>query len=245
MNNFLYDTHSHLDLVKDLDSLVSEIEKRKIYTIGVTNLPPLYKKLNDRLKSKYIKPALGFHPELIKQYQKYIPEMWELLTDAKYIGEVGLDFKVSLESKLIQINFFEELIKRCNELGGKILTIHSRGSAEDIVSIIGENFNSKYILHWYSGNLKTLNNALNNGAYFSINYSMTNTISGQKIIANIPNEKLLLESDAPFVKYNGNRNFSTLDIDIIVKKLSEIKKIEYQDMRSILCNNFKNLLVDV
>ncbi len=242
MSNFLFDTHSHIDLIKDFDFTVSEIEKRKIYTIAVTNLPPLYKKLNSKLSSKYIKPALGFHPELLEQYQKYIPEMWELLPDVKYIGEVGLDFKVSLDSKLIQINFFEELIKRCNELGGKILTIHSRGSAEDIVSIIGKNFNSKYILHWYSGNLKTLNDALNNGAYFSINYAMTNSISGQKIISNIPNEKLLLESDAPFIMLNKALPFSTLNIDKIVFRLAELKKVEYDEMLAILYQNFKKIL---
>jgi TatD DNase family protein len=91
----LYDTHFHLDLQKSLPDALSEIEVNETYTIAVTNLPPLYEKLNNSINSKYVRVALGFHPELVAQYQKYIPEMWRLLPDAKYIGEVGIDLKTS------------------------------------------------------------------------------------------------------------------------------------------------------
>lgn len=242
MSNFLFDTHSHLDLLKSFDYTVQEIEKKKIYTIAVTNLPVLYEKLTSKINSKYIKPALGFHPELIDQYQKYIPEMWKLLPNAKYIGEVGLDFKVALKSKAIQISFFEELIKRCDEYGGKVLTIHSRASSEEVISIIGNEFNCKYIMHWYSGNLTTLNKAISNGAYFSINYAMINSEKGKKIIYNIPNDRLLLESDAPFVMLNKNTFFSTLDVEKIIVRLADFKNLDIEEMRSILWSNFKSIL---
>lgn len=241
MNNFLHDTHSHLDLLKNFDYTIEEIEIKKIYTIAVTNLPVLYEKLSNKINSKYIKPALGFHPELIEEYQKYIPDMWRLLPDARYIGEVGLDYKVGIKSKQIQISFFEELIEKCNDLGNKILTVHSRSSAEDVVSIIGDNFNSKFILHWYSGNLTTLNTALKNGAFFSINYAMATSSSGQKIIQSIPNERLLLESDSPFILIE-NKAFSTLEIEKVVVKLANLKNIDFEEMLHILSNNFRTIL---
>lgn len=241
MNNFLFDTHSHLDLLKSFDFTIEEIEKKKIYTIAVTNLPVLYEQLSNKVNSKYIKPALGFHPELLEQYQKYIPEMWRLLPEARYIGEVGLDFKVAKNSKVIQTHFFEELVLKCDNLGGKILTIHSRGSANDVISIIGNKFNSKYILHWYSGNIKDLNIAVSNRAYFSINYAMVISSSGQKIIENIPIERLLLESDSPFVLIN-KKPFSTLEIDKVVIKLAAIKNLSFEEMLNILYSNFKELL---
>lgn len=241
MSDFLFDTHSHLDLLKSFDYTVQEIEKKKIYTIAVTNLPVLYQKLTEKINSKYIKPALGFHPELIDEYKKYIPEMWKLLPDARYIGEVGLDFKVGKDSKDLQTQFFEELIQRCHALGGKILTIHSRGSANDVISIIGNHFNGKYILHWYSGNIKDLQIAVLNGAYFSINYAMVISSSGQKIIESIPNERLLLESDSPFVLIN-KKPFSTLEIDKVVTKLAHIKNLSFEEMLHILYGNFKRLL---
>lgn len=242
MTNFLFDTHAHLDLSTNFNEEVNSIEKLKIYTIAVTNLPPLYIKFKSRIESKYIKPALGFHPELIEKYQKYIPQMWSLLGEAKYIGEVGLDYKVAINSKAIQLSFFESLIDKCNDLGGKVLTIHSRNSVDDVLSIIGSSFNSKFILHWYSGNLKNIDIAVEYGAYFSINRAMFNSINGKKIISHIPFDRILLESDYPFVKING-KSFRVTDINEVVDLLAKNKNCEYDDILSQLNNNFKNILI--
>ncbi|MCE4564349.1 TatD family hydrolase [Maribellus sp. CM-23] len=241
MANHLYDTHFHLDLFKSTDEIINAIEKNQIYTIAVTNLPVLFKKLNDTLSSKYIRPALGFHPELLAQYKHHIPQMWDMLNEARYIGEIGLDFKIGKESKELQLSFFTELIERCNEHNNKILTIHSRQSANDVVSIIGSSFRNKVILHWYSGSIKTLKQALENGYYFSINYSMINSDSGKSLIKQIPLERMLLETDAPFIQYNG-KPFTPLDIKHIVYELSKFLEIDYNKMASILWANFKGLL---
>ena len=108
----LYDTHFHLDLQKDRTTAIREIEEHQIYTIAVTNLPDLYRKESGEIASKYIRFALGFHPELVHQYKNQIPLMWEFLPEARYIGEVGLDF-VDTTYKNEQIEFFSELIERC------------------------------------------------------------------------------------------------------------------------------------
>jgi len=241
IDHHLFDTHCHLDLLEDFDKTVKEIEQNQIYTIAVSNLPILYSKLKNKVNSKYIRSALGFHPELLFQYQKYIPEMWKLLSEAKYIGEVGLDFKVGKDYKSLQLLFFEELISRCNSLGSKILTIHSRMSADDIVSIIGPNFNGKIILHWYSGNLITLKKAVDYDYYFSINCAMLNSDAGRKIVNVIPIDRLLLETDAPFISHKGiNSHLSKLEE--IVFSLAELKKIELNKMKMILWMNFKKLI---
>lgn len=242
MTNFLFDTHAHLDLSTNFNEEVSSIKKLKIYTIAVTNLPPLYIKFKNRVESKYIKPALGFHPELIEKYQKYIPQMWSLLDEAKYIGEVGLDYKVAINSKAIQLSFFESLIHKCDDLGGKVLTIHSRNSVDDVLSIVGSRFNSKFILHWYSGNLKNIDVAVANGAYFSINNAMFNSNNGLKIINHIPTDRLLLESDYPFVLNKNKSPFKVTDIGETVNNLAKLKNKDYDEILSILNNNFRRLL---
>lgn len=237
----LYDTHFHLDLFESREKIIKEIDDNQIYTIAVTNLPVLFTKLNDSLSSKFIRPALGFHPELLAQYKHQIPQMWPLLNETKYIGEVGLDFKTGKAYKELQISFFTELIERCNILGNKILTIHSRQSASEIVSIIGAQFCGKVILHWYSGNKTTLMKAIDNGYYFSINYSMVNSNSGKEIIKLIPLERLLLETDAPFVKFN-DKPFSMLGIKETVKELASILNIDKMKMATLLWANFKGLI---
>lgn len=241
MINNLFDTHFHLDLFESQEEIIKEIEVNQIYIIAVTNLPVLFTKLKDSLTSKFIRPALGFHPELLSQYNHHIPQMWKLLNETRYVGEVGLDFKTGKDFKELQISFFTELIERCNIFGDKILTIHSRQSASEIVSIIGANFKGKVILHWYSGNKTTLKKAIDNGYFFSVNYSMVNSNSSKELIKLIPLERLLLETDAPFVKFN-NKPFSILCIKDIVKELALMFNLDQMEMKSILWTNFKTLI---
>lgn len=241
MNYKLYDTHLHLDLFKNRDEIIKEINNNKIYTIAVTNLPVLFTKLNNELSSKYIRPALGLHPELLFEYQHHIPQMWKLLNKTRYIGEVGLDFKKGAHYKDLQISFFTELIERCNNYGDKILTIHSRGSADEVVSIIGEGFTGKAILHWYSGSKTTLKKAINNGCYFSINYSMAKSKHGRELINMIPHDKILIETDAPFIRFD-NQPFSMMKINKIIEELSLLLHKNKDEVSKILWDNFKNLI---
>ncbi|MGR3178803.1 MAG: TatD family hydrolase [Candidatus Anammoxibacter sp.] len=244
MVKYLHDTHFHLDLYNDdIPQIVEDIEMLASYTIAVTNLPPLYSKLNKTINSKYIRVALGFHPELITEYKKYIPEMWRYLDNVKYIGEVGLDLKEKSEiDRKNQICFFEELIYRCNLMGGKILSIHSRGSEEKLLSLLGDSFNGTVILHWYSGALKLLDDAIQKKFYFSINYAMLQSAKGKKIIERIPEIKLLIESDAPFIKIN-NKRFKPSDLEMIVKGLAILKNIGINDMKDLLTKNLKHIVV--
>jgi len=242
MIDSLHDTHFHLDLYDNVSNIVKEIEKRKSYTVAVTNLPILYDKLNNRINSKYVRVALGFHPELILEYSKYIPLMWSLLEESRYIGEVGLDLKnKSVSDRNAQTAFFKELISRCNNLGGKILSIHSRYSEKEVLSFT-DNFNGTIIYHWFSGSLTNLDKAISSDGFFSINYAMLNSIKGKKIIDMIPNDRILLESDGPFVKIN-RKLFQPNDLSIILEKLAYHKSLHLTEMRKIISQNFKNILL--
>ena len=194
----LYDTHFHLDLHKDKWNVIRELEESKIYTIAVTNLPDLYRKESVEIASKYIRFSLGFHPELIHQYKNQIPLMWELLPETRYIGEVGLDF-VNKTHKLEQLSFFSELIERCRYDGNKILTIHSRQAVSDVLDTVGYNFRFKPILHWFTGNKVELLNAIDAGFYFSVNEAMMRSKRFLSLFPMIPAERLLIESDSPFL----------------------------------------------
>lgn len=236
----LYDTHFHLDLQQSRESVLSEVADNEIYTVAVTNLPPLYEKLSKEINNKYIRIALGFHPELIGQYQKYIPDMWRLLPNTRYIGEVGIDLKTGKETKNIQLSFFEELVHRCNIIGNKILTVHSRAAASEVISIIGDNFNGKIILHWYSGTKQNQERAISNEFYFSVNHAMLNSESGRKIIANIPDDKILIETDSPFVSC-GNISYEEL-IKRTIGGTAKIRRVPVEVMENVFWNNFKTLL---
>lgn len=197
MIKHLHDTHFHLDLQKDKLGAIENIAKNEIYTIAMTNLPDLYQKETLLYDQKYIRIALGFHPELVHEYPNKIPLMWKYLAEARYIGEVGLDFTDKLYVNE-QIAFFTELIARCKNDTNKIISIHSREAEKEVIDIIGTDFKFTPILHWYSGTMGNLRKVCDRGYYFSVNSSMIRTKKFAQMMEYIPNDKILLETDSPF-----------------------------------------------
>ncbi|ASA26431.1 hydrolase TatD [Paenibacillus donghaensis] len=233
----------HLDLYKNINEVIDYIELNKSYTIAVTNLPSLYEKYcREYLNLKYIRFALGLHPQLAFQYKNQLPLLIKNIKNSKYIGEVGLDYvKEDLNNREVQRNAFAELIAQCNKYGEKILTVHSRKAVNDVLSIIGDSFNGKVIMHWFSGNITELKLAINNGHYFSVNLDMVNSKKGMELIKNMPLDRILIESDAPFTK--ATKKLYNLDFIIRIEEgLSKIKGIELDSVNDILKNNFKQLL---
>lgn len=241
-----FDTHFHLDLFEDNLGLLKKLEQRKIYTIAVTNLPKLFihtEKLCEGFK--FIRPALGFHPELASQYKNQLPLFCELIGRTRYIGEIGLDnLRKSSQDFNDQKDVFGSIINNCAEEGNKILTIHSRRAEKHLISMIGNNFPGNIVLHWYSGSLKDLETALSYGFYFSINYNMTQSANGKKIIEALPVDRILLETDGPFTVFE-NIPFTPLKTELIVNEIIRLKKNadsanEIDSLR--IYYNFKTLL---
>lgn len=196
----LFDTHFHLDLHKHCTSVIQALEEKQIYTIAVTNLPDLYRKESVEFASKYIRFALGFHPELVHQYKAQIPLMWDLLPEVRYVGEVGLDL-VDKTYEREQLAFFNELVERCRYDSKKILTIHSRRAVCKVLDIIGDNYRFKSILHWFSGSKSELEKAVDRGCLFSVNGMMIKSKRFMDMLPLIPPNRILLETDSPFTDY--------------------------------------------
>lgn len=239
-----HDTHFHLDLMDNPIDMVNQIEKSKIYTIAVTNSPKVYFYTEKITKnSKYLRPALGLHPELAAERFNEVDKFISLIDKTKYIGEIGLDKynKTALNYKK-QLQVFEKIISACNNFDDKILTIHSRRAENDILDIIGESFPCKKILHWYSGSIKNLEEAVSRGYYFSINYQMTKSKNGQKIIDSLPINQILLESDGPFTSM-GSKKFTPLMVENVMQGISNLKKdIKSEHLKEVILKNFYDLI---
>lgn len=243
MTKFRMDTHMHFDLYKDRNAVLDYIENFKSYTIAVTNLPDLYEHYYHMQGSrKHIQYALGFHPELVQKYANQIQKFDRLISTTRFIGEVGLDYssKDSADRE-VQEKIFEHIIKKCGQEGNKIITVHSRRAEKAVLDILKNLSSCSVILHWYSGSLFQMDEALRRGYYFSINQQMINSVNGRKIINHIPMERILIESDAPFT--NGLRdNYSVDFMDPIYRYLCDSKQLSETEMSVLLKQNFKNLL---
>ena len=234
----LYDTHFHLDLQKNVKAAIEEINANKIYTIAMTNLPVLYEKEKQQYDRPYIRTALGFHPELIGEYKKYIPLMWEKLSEARYIGEVGLDF-TDKTYQADQVSFFSELVQRCRKDENKIISIHSRKAETEVLDVLDDAFSFKAILHWYSGDESLLNRAVKMGCYFSVNGNMLKSRKIERMLEIVPKNRILLETDSPF----GDTIKSHAEsLKILIDGLSPKYVMLAEEIEGILWNNFQDLL---
>jgi len=234
----LYDTHFHLDLQKNVKAAIEEINANKIYTIAMTNLPVLYEKEKQQYDSPYIRTALGFHPELVGEYKKYIPLMWEKLSEARYIGEVGLDF-TDKTYQADQVSFFSELVQRCRKDENKIISIHSRKAEREVLDVLDDAFSFKAILHWYSCDESLLNRAVKMGCYFSVNGNMLKSRKIERMLEIVPKNRILLETDSPF----GDTIKSHAEsLKILIDGLSPKYVMLAEKIEEILWNNFQELL---
>lgn len=197
----LIDTHCHLDLLRDTQGVVDEINRERVCTIAVTNAPFLFahtQKLCEQ--SELLFPALGMHPELVHSHGDQVEQFYQLLPSTRFVGEIGLDYVTpDKANRERQRRVFQKILSWCSESGDKILTVHSRRSSPDVIAAIGSDFPGTVILHWYSGSLRDLRKGLDCGFYFSVNPAMVRSEQGIRLIREVPRGRLLTETDSPFV----------------------------------------------
>lgn len=243
MSKFYFDTHMHFDLYKNRDDVLAYLEKNKCYTIAITNLPDLFEKYRLNYgQYKYIKFALGFHPELVYKYKNQIDKFISNIRYTRYVGEIGADFTIEdNREREVQLEVLSEIISKCNQYDDKILSVHTRKAEKEVLSILS-NCKSQVIFHWYSGTIKEMKEAIERGYYFSINQQMIRSNKGKRIIANIPLDRILIESDAPFTR-GLEKKYSIEFMDEIYRFLSKTRNIDEDTLGTILKNNFRTILL--
>ena len=243
MPNFYMDMHMHFDLYKNKNEVLKYIEDKKSYTLAVTNLPDLYRKYYaENWDYKYVRLALGFHPELASQYYAQISIFEKYFKTTRYIGEIGLDYSASnIENVDKQKEVFKKIVDLCKADNKKIISVHTRKAENDCLKIL-DGFDGKVILHWYTGNLSTLKIAISRGYFFSVNQQMIKSKNGRTIINMIPIDRILLESDAPFTE-GLHTTYNISFMNDIIEYLSVSKNLEKQFICTKLKENFRTILL--
>lgn len=241
MFEFYMDAHMHYDLYDARDEILKYIEEKKSYTIAVTNLPQYFERYKHQyVENKYFQLALGFHPELVYQYSNQQMLFKSLLKETRFIGEVGLDYtKKTKEDIMKQTEVFDKILELCSG-NNKILSVHSRSASKKVVDML-EGFDGTVILHWYSGSITDLKRAIAQGSYFSINHQMLKSANGKNIVGNIPVDRILIESDAPFTK-GLNESYTIAFNDEIYKYIGELYNQEIDVVKKRIKANFAEVL---
>lgn len=241
----MIDTHCHIDLYDNPIEIANECERNGIITIGMTNLPSHFEIGFKHLKSyKKVRLALGLHPLHPELHKAEFPIFLRNIDNTSYIGEIGLDFsKDGIKTKDIQLETFIKILEALKERK-KIISLHSRKAEIEVFNFLKEYHINAAIFHWYSGPLGLISKIIDSGFYFSVNTAMIKSKSGQSIIAKIPMEFILTESDGPFIHHNG-KPATPNDINIVVNYLSDIWKTSPAIIQSKIDANFSRLLTNL
>jgi TatD DNase family protein len=186
--------------------------------------------------------AVGLHPELVVSHGAELEAMWPSLGETRYVGEIGLDYATTdKEIRRKQQDVFRRILERCAEHGSKVLTVHSRRASADVIAMVGDRFPGTVILHWFSGPLKDLRTAAQRGMYFSVNPAMARSQSGQRLVAEMPRDRVLTETDGPFVK-TGSRPAKPSDVAGVLDWLAASWRLTPDEVRQAIVGNLKRAI---
>ena len=250
----MIDSHCHLDhekIIMDIEQILKKCKKaglKKLLTICTTDLGfnNILKLVN---KDPIIFGTYGIHPHETANHDisKDII-IKRVKTDNKIIGvgESGLDFYYNNSDKLSQIKSFSSHIEASIEMRIPII-IHSRNAENETLDILSnyKNLEPKILMHCFTGSAQFAKKLLDLNSYFSasgiITFKKSNEL--QNTFKNIPTENLLVETDSPYLApdpHRGKINDPSLIIHTL-KKLSEIKNLDINELEIITSKNFNKL----
>lgn len=242
----LVDFHCHLDLYPDHTAAFAECDRTEVLTLAVTTTPKAWPR-NRKLAAttRHVRAALGLHPQLVAERAGELALWEEYLPQARYVGEVGLDagprFYRSLEA---QKQVFERVLRVCSRAGGKVLTVHSVRAATAVLDMVEVHLPSSrggIVLHWFTGTAAEARRAVDLGCYFSINAEMLQKDRLRTLVAMLPLERLLTETDGPFTQC-GDRPAKPADVAAVVDRLAHLRGVEASEMATTIRSNLQCLV---
>ena len=250
----IIDSHCHLDypsLYENLEEVVKRAEFNKVNKLLTicTTLESFEKIKLIIEKYKNIYGTFGIHPhetDFDKTTRKEIIKNVNSHEKIIAIGESGLDFYYSHSSKDQQISSFKYHIEASIELNVPII-VHSRNAEKetfDILSIYKDS-KPKILMHCFTGSTEFAYKLLTLDSYFSASGIITfkNSVDLKNTFKLIPNNKILIETDSPYlspVPFRGKKNEPSF-IKYTIKKLADLKEVDETEMINITSKNFENL----
>ena len=193
----------------------------------------------------------GIHPHEAKLHKhinsEHILKKINLNKKIIGIGESGLDFYYNHSERTDQIRCFEEHIYAAQEKKLPLI-VHTRSAEKDTLEILKKNLKKKdfkILIHCFTGSREFAFKLIDLGAYISASGVVTfkKSFDLAKTFKDLPNEKILVETDAPYlapVPLRGKPNEPSYIVHT-VKFLSDLKKLSFNDFSNITTNNFLNL----
>ncbi len=190
-----------------------------------------------------IRLALGFHPQLAQERIGELALFDEILPDAPYVGEIGLDGAPEFRNNFPQqTHVFEHLLKSIQRTGGRIMSIHSRRASGEVLNLLERYPRTGIpVLHWFSGSMRDLERAISLGCWFSVGPPMLLSDRGKTLVVRMPRNRIFTETDGPFVQAKGQA-LMPWHVSEVISQLAIVWKVSNQEAGQMLTDNLQSLL---
>lgn len=240
------DFHCHLDLYPDLKDAMARCDALRTATLAVTTTPKAFPRNRQfAMNSEFVRVALGLHPQLVEERVGELDLFERLLSETRYVGEVGLDAGPRhYRSFELQKQTFCRILKLCADAGGKVLSVHSVRSAKHVLDLIEECLpadRGTVVLHWFTGSVAEVRRGVQMGCFFSVNEKMLSSPNGRRVLGAIPDDRLLTETDGPFVERSG-QPIGPGDVGPTLHAIANVRGISAPVVQSKIVENLRNVL---
>ncbi|MBW3014311.1 TatD family hydrolase [Candidatus Woesearchaeota archaeon] len=258
----LLDIHCHLDhpdFEKDLDKVLQRAKDMIVVTCGISPRSNRFA-LDLAKKHKNVKAALGIYPpDQLKAELEQFDVDWNIETfdvdeemkwieeqlqdpEVVAISEIALDYslgeKTNKESQKELFQKFLDLAKRTD----KPIIVHSRKAELDVIEMIEKSGLKKVVMHCFCGKKSLVKRCQENGWYFSIPTNVVRAQNFQQIVESTDINKLLTETDAPYLSpFRDKRNEPSFVTETI-KKIAEIKGMVPEEVEQVIHKNYLDLI---
>lgn len=250
MSAMLVDSHAHLDSSQfdaDREHVVRRALEQDVTIISIaTDIASSWKTLE--IARKYeLRCAVGIHPHQAEQFsEEALKQLRKLCAEPEVVavGEIGLDYFKEYAPRASQQRAFRAQLELARELN-KPVVIHLRDAANDLLQILAEHAGVRGVVHSFTGEWALAQKLLELGFYLSVNGIVTFQKSQalRDAVAQIPLEKLLVETDCPYlapVPMRGKRNEPSF-VRYVAQAVAHIKKISLDAVAQATARNARAL----
>lgn len=238
----MIDAHCHIDAYADPYEMALTVERSRVLTIAVTNLPSDFAQAFPHVRPlRHIRLALGLHPLLAKAHVPERQRFIAYLPRTSYVGEVGLDFSPEgRPTRQEQVESFRLVLQALRQQP-KFVSVHSRRAESAILDLTEETPVCPLVFHWYTGPTEQLDRLLAQGHYCSINPAMVRSAAGRAITARLPHDRILTETDGPYVQV-AKRPAMPADVHLVETFLAQLWGTEPNEVCLQLQHNLRQVI---
>ncbi|WP_282139300.1 TatD family hydrolase [Rossellomorea aquimaris] len=250
----LFDTHVHLNAEQfdeDLEEVISRAREagvEKMVVVGFDR-PTINRAMELIDQYEFLYASIGWHPvDAIDMKDEDLAWIEELSNHPKVvaIGEMGLDYHWDKSPKDVQKEVFRKQIHLAKKVKLPII-IHNRDATQDIVDILREEGAEEVggIMHCFSGSPEIAQECVDMNFYISLGGPVTfkNAKKPKEVAKEIPLEKLLIETDCPYLAPHPNRGKRNEPayVKLVAEQIAELKEVSLEEVENITTENAKKL----